>query len=75
LSPSRAARRVAQNASRQHGFPDGSSGMVSRNTLDRWTRNCRAGRRAARVRLPRQPGGAQGEGRMFWLSRKTLSGS
>lgn len=46
LRPRERGRLVREIASRQHEFPDGSLGTVSRNTLDRWLRDYRAGRLA-----------------------------
>ena len=46
LRPRERGRLVREIASRQHEFPDGSQGTVSRNTLDRWIRDYRAGRLA-----------------------------
>src|SRR5215472_13066008 len=42
LRPRERGRLVREMASRQHEFPDGSVGTVSRNTLDRWMRYYRA---------------------------------
>lgn len=46
LRPRERGALVREIASRQHEFPDGSAGTVSRNTLDRWIRDYRAGRLA-----------------------------
>ena len=46
LRPRERGRLVREIASRQHEFPDGSVGTVSRNTLDRRIRDYRAGRLA-----------------------------
>lgn len=42
LRPRERGRLVREMADRQHEFPDGSVGTVSRNTLDRWMRYYRA---------------------------------
>lgn len=42
LRPRERGRLVREMAGRQHEFPDGSVGTVSRNTLDRWIRYYRA---------------------------------
>ena len=42
LRPRERGGLVREMASRQHEFPDGSVGTVSRNTLDRWMRYYRA---------------------------------